>query len=183
MRRTRIGLRWVVITLAIASFFCASTTFVSTWRAPDARPLRLTGRKVVAIFMGRSPAARRRAEDAMAREISARGAQGVPSYTVLSDEEVKDKDGTHTAPDNDKDHFYPHVIGSARRVTHCADAPGGGFDCEKVLPCADGEDTIAIRTCAYFSISFDHRVIDGAIADQFLAFVKKTIETFPETGL
>jgi pyruvate dehydrogenase E2 component (dihydrolipoamide acetyltransferase) len=53
----------------------------------------------------------------------------------------------------------------------------------KVLPGADGEDTIAIRTCAYFSISFDHRVIDGAVADQFLAFVKKTIETFQETGL
>jgi pyruvate dehydrogenase E2 component (dihydrolipoamide acetyltransferase) len=53
----------------------------------------------------------------------------------------------------------------------------------KVLPGADGEDTIAIRTCAYFSISFDHRVVDGAVADQFLAFVKKTIETFPETGL
>jgi 2-oxoglutarate dehydrogenase E2 component (dihydrolipoamide succinyltransferase) len=53
----------------------------------------------------------------------------------------------------------------------------------KVLTGADGEDTIAIRTCAYFSISFDHRVIDGAVADQFLAFVKKTIETFPETGL
>jgi 2-oxoglutarate dehydrogenase E2 component (dihydrolipoamide succinyltransferase) len=53
----------------------------------------------------------------------------------------------------------------------------------KVLPGADGEDTIAIRTCAYFSISFDHRVIDGAVADQFLAYLKKTIETFPETGL
>jgi hypothetical protein len=92
MRKTRIGVRWAVIALAITSLFCASTTFVSTWRAPDARPLRLTGRKVVAIFMGRSPAARRRAEDAMAREISARGAQGVPSYTVLSDEEIKDKD-------------------------------------------------------------------------------------------
>ncbi|MFL5594031.1 MAG: dihydrolipoamide acetyltransferase family protein [Gemmatimonadaceae bacterium] len=53
----------------------------------------------------------------------------------------------------------------------------------RVLPGMDGEDTIAIRTCAYFSISFDHRVIDGAIADQFLAYLKKTIETFPETGL
>ena len=53
----------------------------------------------------------------------------------------------------------------------------------KVLPGADGEDTIAIRTCAYFSISFDHRVIDGAVADKFLAYLKKTIETFPETGL
>jgi pyruvate dehydrogenase E2 component (dihydrolipoamide acetyltransferase) len=53
----------------------------------------------------------------------------------------------------------------------------------KVLTGSDGEDVIAIRTCAYFSISFDHRVIDGAVADQFMAFLKKTIETFPETGL
>jgi len=53
----------------------------------------------------------------------------------------------------------------------------------KVVSGVDGEDTIAIRTCAYFSISFDHRIIDGAVADQFLAFVKKTIETFPDTGL
>jgi 2-oxoglutarate dehydrogenase E2 component (dihydrolipoamide succinyltransferase) len=45
----------------------------------------------------------------------------------------------------------------------------------------DGEDTIAIRTCAFFSLSFDHRVIDGAVADQFLATVKKTLESYPET--
>jgi len=53
----------------------------------------------------------------------------------------------------------------------------------KVVPGADGEDTIAIRICCYFSISFDHRIIDGAVADQFLAFVKKTIEEFPESGV
>jgi 2-oxoglutarate dehydrogenase E2 component (dihydrolipoamide succinyltransferase) len=52
----------------------------------------------------------------------------------------------------------------------------------KVVTGADGEDTIAIRTCAYFSISFDHRIIDGAVADQFLAHVKKSIETFPDGG-
>ncbi|HKY96372.1 MAG TPA: 2-oxo acid dehydrogenase subunit E2, partial [Gemmatimonadaceae bacterium] len=53
----------------------------------------------------------------------------------------------------------------------------------KVMTGPDGEDTIAIRTCAYFSISFDHRIIDGAVADQFLAFVKKTIEEYPESGV
>jgi pyruvate dehydrogenase E2 component (dihydrolipoamide acetyltransferase) len=53
----------------------------------------------------------------------------------------------------------------------------------KVLTGSDGEDTIAIRTCAYFSISFDHRIIDGATADQFLAFVKKTLEEYPESGV
>ena len=53
----------------------------------------------------------------------------------------------------------------------------------KVMPGVDGEDTIAIRTCAYFSLSFDHRVIDGAVADEFLAHVKKGIETYPESGV
>jgi 2-oxoglutarate dehydrogenase E2 component (dihydrolipoamide succinyltransferase) len=53
----------------------------------------------------------------------------------------------------------------------------------KVVAGPDGEDTIAIRTCAYFSLSFDHRVIDGAVADQFLAHVKRGIETYPEAGL
>src|SRR5438105_11869162 len=50
----------------------------------------------------------------------------------------------------------------------------------KVLTGPEGEDLIAIRTCSYFSLSFDHRIIDGAVADQFLSFVKKVIETFPE---
>jgi 2-oxoglutarate dehydrogenase E2 component (dihydrolipoamide succinyltransferase) len=53
----------------------------------------------------------------------------------------------------------------------------------KVLTGADGEDTIAIRTCSFFSISFDHRIIDGAIADQFLAHVKQVIESFPENAI
>jgi len=52
----------------------------------------------------------------------------------------------------------------------------------KVMTGADGEDTIAIRTCAFFSLSFDHRVIDGAVADQFLATVKQTLESYPETA-
>jgi pyruvate dehydrogenase E2 component (dihydrolipoamide acetyltransferase) len=53
----------------------------------------------------------------------------------------------------------------------------------RIMTGQDGEDTIAIRTCCYFSISFDHRVIDGAVADQFLAFVRKTIEEYPESGV
>jgi pyruvate dehydrogenase E2 component (dihydrolipoamide acetyltransferase) len=50
----------------------------------------------------------------------------------------------------------------------------------KALTGADGEDVIAIRTCAYLSLSFDHRVIDGAVADQFMAHVKRELEQFSE---
>jgi 2-oxoglutarate dehydrogenase E2 component (dihydrolipoamide succinyltransferase) len=53
----------------------------------------------------------------------------------------------------------------------------------KVIAGADGEDTIAVRTCAYFSLSFDHRIVDGADADRFLAALKQGLESFPETAL
>lgn len=53
----------------------------------------------------------------------------------------------------------------------------------KVITGADGEDTIAIRTCAYLSLSFDHRIVDGADADRFMAFVKRHIETASENVL
>src|SRR4051812_26495024 len=52
----------------------------------------------------------------------------------------------------------------------------------KVITGPDGEDTIAIRTCAYFSLSFDHRIVDGSDADKFLAYVKKQLESYPEPG-
>jgi 2-oxoglutarate dehydrogenase E2 component (dihydrolipoamide succinyltransferase) len=53
----------------------------------------------------------------------------------------------------------------------------------KVVAGADGEDTIGIRTCAYLSLSFDHRIVDGADADKFMSFVKKSLETFPDNVL
>ena len=45
------------------------------------------------------------------------------------------------------------------------------------------DDAIAIRTMAYFSISFDHRIIDGALADQFMARMKKTLQEFDEAAI
>jgi pyruvate dehydrogenase E2 component (dihydrolipoamide acetyltransferase) len=53
----------------------------------------------------------------------------------------------------------------------------------KVITGPDGEDTIAIRTCAYFSMSFDHKVVDGADADRFMADLKRSLESLPEPGL
>ena len=47
----------------------------------------------------------------------------------------------------------------------------------KVLTSPDGDDFLAIRWMAYFALSFDHRVIDGADAERFLAFVKEQLES------
>jgi pyruvate/2-oxoglutarate dehydrogenase complex dihydrolipoamide acyltransferase (E2) component len=35
----------------------------------------------------------------------------------------------------------------------------------------------------YMAMSYDHRVVDGAVADQFLAMVKHALENFDESLL
>ena len=44
-------------------------------------------------------------------------------------------------------------------------------------------DAIAIRPMAYLALSFDHRVIDGAMADQFMVRVKTVLENWSEAVL
>ncbi len=50
----------------------------------------------------------------------------------------------------------------------------------KVITLDDGQDVIAIRTMGILSLSYDHRVVDGADADRFMADVKHDLENFPE---
>ena len=40
----------------------------------------------------------------------------------------------------------------------------------------EGNDSIAIGSMMHLSIGYDHRVIDGTVADQFMAEVKKFLE-------
>jgi 2-oxoglutarate dehydrogenase E2 component (dihydrolipoamide succinyltransferase) len=44
----------------------------------------------------------------------------------------------------------------------------------------DDDDLIAIRTCANFFLTFDHRIVDGSDADRFLGFVKQRLESIAE---
>jgi len=46
----------------------------------------------------------------------------------------------------------------------------------KVMTSADGEDFIAIRNMAYFALTYDHRIVDGADAEKFLSYLKNYLE-------
>jgi 2-oxoglutarate dehydrogenase E2 component (dihydrolipoamide succinyltransferase) len=46
----------------------------------------------------------------------------------------------------------------------------------KVITTPEGDDLIAIRHMAYFALSFDHRIVDGADAERFLSYVKQILE-------
>ena len=54
---------------------------------------------------------------------------------------------------------------------------GTGAVVERLVPTRDeGELGIGVRSMAYLSISYDHRIVDGADAARFLTDVKKTLE-------
>jgi pyruvate dehydrogenase E2 component (dihydrolipoamide acetyltransferase) len=46
-----------------------------------------------------------------------------------------------------------------------------------VVADANGQDALGIRTVGYLALSFDHRLIDGADADKFMARLRDTLET------
>jgi 2-oxoglutarate dehydrogenase E2 component (dihydrolipoamide succinyltransferase) len=56
----------------------------------------------------------------------------------------------------------------------------GSITKQAAVVTVDGVDAIGIRQMGMLSLAFDHRVIDGADADRFMADVKRTLEQFPE---
>jgi 2-oxoglutarate dehydrogenase E2 component (dihydrolipoamide succinyltransferase) len=51
-----------------------------------------------------------------------------------------------------------------------------------VITAADGTDALGIRTKGMLALSFDHRIVDGADADRFLADLRKSLEGFSESA-
>jgi hypothetical protein len=83
--------------LAITAFVlttagCATTTasIEQVWRAPGHHASELTS--VVTLFPSRDPDVRRRGEDKLARQLSTHGMYAVPSYRVLTEADLQDRD-------------------------------------------------------------------------------------------
>ncbi len=45
------------------------------------------------------------------------------------------------------------------------------------------DDAIAIRPMAYLTLGYDHRIIDGAVADEFMSHIKHQLEHWDEAGV
>jgi pyruvate dehydrogenase E2 component (dihydrolipoamide acetyltransferase) len=58
----------------------------------------------------------------------------------------------------------------------------GAIEKQPAVVTVDGTDMIAIRTKGMLSLAFDHRIVDGADADRFMADVKVGLQEFAESG-
>jgi len=81
-----------LVAMAAAAVAAADNTFLSTWKSPDAGPLNFAGRKVAALVIVEDENLRMSAEEALAREITARGPVGVAANRFIPREELADKD-------------------------------------------------------------------------------------------
>ena len=79
-------------TAAMTLATCATTSLQSTWRNPAAEPGNFKGQKVAALVMSTDQSVRFGAEDALARELTARGAVGIPAYSLIPKELNQDKE-------------------------------------------------------------------------------------------
>ena len=87
-RRVGIGSLALLCWLLVS---CSATSFVNTWKAPDAQPIDARSAKVVAVVMARATVTRRAGEDRLASEISARGAQGIAMYRLIPEAKSLDE--------------------------------------------------------------------------------------------
>ena len=71
---------------------CATTTFTSTWKAPDVQPVNPAGKTIAAVFVSPDVSLRRAVEDVLAADLTTRGARGIAAYTLLPNERRADAD-------------------------------------------------------------------------------------------
>ena len=87
MRRNVLSL---LILVVIAGAVVHTQTFKSIWKAPDAGPMNYFGKKIAAVVITDDQGLQMSAEEALARELTARGVQGVAAYRMIPREEMKE---------------------------------------------------------------------------------------------
>ena len=89
-------MRRLIPSLAVVGLACAvvslhgAVKFTSTFSAPDARNVSFKGQKVAALVMSESFNLRMSAEEALARELTAKGMTGIAAYKAIPKEEMQD---------------------------------------------------------------------------------------------
>ena len=96
----------------------------------------------------------------------------------LSPDEVQKGTFTITNPGGFGSVIGTPIINQPQAAILCV----GSIEKQPAVLTIDDTDMIAIRTKGMLSLAFDHRIVDGADADRFMADVKASMQEFTETG-
>jgi hypothetical protein len=79
-------------TVVAVSLLSAAPKFTSAWRSPDAGSVSFAGKKVAALVIAQDDSLRVSGEEALVRELTARGLQSVATYRIAPKEELRSAD-------------------------------------------------------------------------------------------
>src|SRR5262245_8410739 len=85
MRRPLVSL--LAASMAVVTI-AAAPKFTSVWKSPEAGDVKFAGKKVAALVITNDDSLRVSGEEALTRELSARGMQGVATYRIAPKEEL-----------------------------------------------------------------------------------------------
>ena len=76
----------------LLALLSAAPKFTSAWRSPDAGSVSFAGKKVAALVISQDDSLRVAGEEALVRELTARGLQSVATYRIAPKEELQSAD-------------------------------------------------------------------------------------------
>jgi len=79
-------------TVAVVTLVSAAPKFTSVWRHQDAAQVSFAGKKVAALVIAQDQSLRVSGEEALVRELTARGLQSVATYRIAPKEELQSAD-------------------------------------------------------------------------------------------
>jgi hypothetical protein len=77
---------------AVAVLTAADPKFTSTWKSPDAATISFAGKKVAALVISKDESLRMSGEEALVRELAARGLDAVATYRIVPRPELETVD-------------------------------------------------------------------------------------------
>ena len=92
MTQSRFILVALAVVIGLGVSVAAKTKFSSVWKAPDAATFSFAGKKVAALVIDKDDSLRVAGEEALVRELDARGMKGVASYRMVPKEELQSAD-------------------------------------------------------------------------------------------
>jgi len=82
----------VVFVAAASTILVAGPKFLAVWKSPEVSRLNFAGKKVAALVITDSQSLQMSGEEALTRELTARGVTGTPTYRFVPREELKSAD-------------------------------------------------------------------------------------------
>ena len=164
---------WIVLLIlaAAANVVIAGPKFLSVWKSPDVQRLNFAGKKVAALVITGDQSLQMSGEEALTRELNARGVTGVATYRMIPREELKSVDKAKgwferagvqgvvaiRPVSRDIERSYSPVVWSSGYYQSFWGYYGTGWTTVEFSPSTRQTTTIVVETLVY-SVTPDHLI-------------------------